>query len=116
MERIPVHPRHGRSLPEPVYSALIRDAATHDPTGIANTIRVTNPEASMRARLPENTRPACLIWGTRERRFQPLAEHAASHMPNLTVARLDAGHGMNMEQAGQFNTTVAEFIDQWQKD
>lgn len=116
MERIPVHPRHGRSLPEPVYAALVRDAATHDPIGIANTIGITNPAASMRGRIGENERPACLIWGTRERRFQPLAEHAEANMPNLTVARLDAGHGMNMEQAGQFNATVAGFIDRWQKD
>lgn len=110
MERIPVHPRHGRKLPQPVYEALLADARTHDPGGVANTIAITNPAVSMRDRLGENTRPACLIWGTRERRFAPLAEHAREHMPALTTVALDAGHGMNMEAADAFNAAVAEFM------
>lgn len=110
MERIPVHPRHGKSLPRPVYEALVADAREHDPAGIANTIAVTNPAASMHERLVDNSRPACLIWGTRERRFRPLAEHAQAHMPHLETVELDAGHGMTMEQPEAFNAAVLDFI------
>lgn len=115
MARIPVHPRHGWKLPKPVYEALVADSATHDPEGIANTIAITNAGASMRTRLTANTRPACLIWGTREKRFQPMAEYARTHMPKLKIVALEAGHGMNMEAAESFNSAVAEFIEQCQK-
>ena len=98
-------------LPGAVREALSEDARRHDPNGIANTIAITNPGASMRARLHENRRPACLIWGEKEKRFRPLAEYAQQHMPMLTTVRLDAGHGMNMEASEQFNTAVLEFLD-----
>jgi pimeloyl-ACP methyl ester carboxylesterase len=113
MERIPVHPKHGWRLPKPVYEALAADAGTHEPEGIAGTIGITNPEVSVRGRLAENTVPACLIWGTKERRFRPLAEHAIEHMPNLERVELDAGHGMNMECPEEFNKAVLEFISRW---
>jgi len=112
IERIPVHPKHGRKLPDVVYQALVADARLHDPGGIANTLEFTNPQASMHERLAENTRPACLIWGTRERRFRPYAAHAQANMPSLTTIELDAGHGMNMEAPSQFNQTVTDFIQQ----
>jgi pimeloyl-ACP methyl ester carboxylesterase len=110
MERIPVHPRHGWKLPKPVYEALVADAASHDPAGIANTIGITNPAVSMRERLADNTRPACLIQGIREKRFAPMAEAAEQAMPGLEIVRLDAGHGMNMEAARPFNEAVLEFM------
>jgi 2-succinyl-6-hydroxy-2,4-cyclohexadiene-1-carboxylate synthase len=112
MERIPVHPRHGRRLPKPVYDALCADARQHDPVGIANTVGITNPHASMRARLAENVRPACLVQGIREKRFFEMADHAKAHMPNLQVVELDAGHGMNMEAPDAFNRAVLDFLHQ----
>ncbi len=112
MERIPVHPRHGRKLPPLVYDALLADAARHDPQGVASTIGITNPEVCVRDRLGENTRPACLLWGRKERRFQPLAAFARETMPALTVVELDAGHGMNMEQPAAFNAGVLRFLEQ----
>ena len=111
MEKIPVHPRHGWRLPKPVYDALAVDADGHSPEGIANTLEFTNPESSMRSRIGENVRPACMIWGSKERRFQDLAEHARAQMPGLETATLDAGHGMNMEAPEAFNKAVLEFID-----
>jgi len=112
IEKIPVHPRHGWRLPKPVYNALVEDARTHDPLGIANTIGVTNPATSMRTRLTENVRPACMIWGTKEKRFRSLAEYADLHMPELTTVKIDAGHGMNMEAPQAFNDAVLKFIKQ----
>jgi 2-succinyl-6-hydroxy-2,4-cyclohexadiene-1-carboxylate synthase len=112
MERIPVHPRHAHKLPKPVYQALCADAQRHDPLGIANTLRRTNPQASVRARLGDNTRPVLLICGTRERRFRPHRDYAATVMPHLQVADLDSGHGMNMEDPQGFNAAVIAFIRQ----
>ena len=112
MVRIPVHPHHARTLPDEVQAALLADAELHDPGGIALTMRITTPDVSMRERLAGNTRPACLIWGQKERRFAPHAAFAESHMPALTIVPLDAGHGMNMEAPEPFNRAVIEFIEQ----
>lgn len=110
MERIPVHPCHARTLPADVYAALCADAREHDPAGIANTLRRTNPQASVRRLLGENQRPALLLCGSRERRFRPHRAHAARHMPHLEVADLDAGHGMNMEVPDAFNAALVDFL------
>lgn len=110
MERIPVHPRHARRLPAPLFDALAGDAARHDPAGIAGTLQYTNPHASVRGRLAENVPPALLLCGTRERRFRPHREHLAEVMTNLRIADLDAGHGMNMEAPTDFNTALVEFL------
>ncbi|MFU8816803.1 MAG: alpha/beta fold hydrolase [Pseudomonadales bacterium] len=112
MERIPVHPRHAIKLPGSIYQALCADAARHDPVGIANTLRRTNPEASVRARLGDNERPALLICGSRERRFQPHRSHAIARMPYLRVIDLDAGHGMNMEAPAAFDAAMIDFLRQ----
>ena len=116
MERVPVHPKHGWRLPKPVYDALVADAATHDPAGIANTIGITNPRVSMRQRLAENVRPACLVWGTREKRFADMAKAAGSTMPELETVPVDAGHGMNMEAPEAFTETVLRFLERCQKN
>ena len=110
MVRIPVHPKHGWRLPKPVHDALVADAQSHDPGGVANTIGITIPAISQRDRLADNTRPACLIWGTKEKRFAEMADYAIQTMPHLTTERLDAGHGMNMEDAPGFNEAVLRFV------
>jgi pimeloyl-ACP methyl ester carboxylesterase len=110
MERIAVHPRHARKLPTPVFEALCADAALHDPLGIANALRYTNPAASVRGLLDANSRPALLVCGTRERRFQPLRAVAAATMPHLEIVDLDAGHGMNMEVAPAFDDAIIAFL------
>ena len=93
------------------YEALLADARQHSPEGIAGTIGITNPEVSMRARLKENSRPALLIQGVREKRFAPLADYARSNMPHLETAQLEAGHGLNMEVPEAFNKSVIQFIE-----
>ena len=58
----------------------------------------------------DNLRPALMCWGTKERRFAPLAEWAATHMANLKIVKLNTGHGVNMEDSSGFNDAVIEFI------
>ncbi len=110
MRRIAVHPRHARKLPEPVYEALMADADLLQPLGIANTLRYTTPEVSVRYELAGNSKPALLVCGTREKRFQPHREFLETNMPNLTVAELSAGHGVNMETHGDFDRIVGDFV------
>lgn len=113
MERIPVHPRHARKLPSEIYQPLTAEARLHDPAGIANTLLHTSPAASVRDRVTENTRPALLICGERERRFRPHRQWVAERMPNLEIADLAAGHAMNMERPEAFNSAVLSFVDRW---
>lgn len=112
MERIPVHPKHARKLPRSVVADLIRDAQLHDPEGIARTLEITNPEVSVRLRIAENTRPAALVLGNREKRFKPHKAFIEANMPQLTIVELDAGHGMNMEVPAAFNQAVRTFLSQ----
>jgi pimeloyl-ACP methyl ester carboxylesterase len=109
--RIPVHPRHARRLPEPVYSALVEDANRLDPTGVANAMRETSPNASIRDIAHANPRPALLCFGQHEKRFAPLKDWAVEHMANLELATLDAGHAVNMEDAPGFNRAACRFIE-----
>jgi len=112
IERIPVHPKHAKGLPLPLYEALLADAQRHSPLGIANTVRYTNSNASVRNLIANNRRPVLLAWGTKERRFQPYAEFAVKNLPNLTVEKLAAGHGVNMESHEAFNRALVRFIQQ----
>lgn len=110
MERIAVHPRHARKLPQAIHAALCADAERHDPAGIAGALRHTNPNASVRDHLAENARPALLLCGARERRFQPHRAFVEATMPHTTIVDLDAGHGMNMEAPGPFNDALGAFL------
>lgn len=110
MVRIPVHPKHGWRLPKPVHEALVEDARSHNPAGVADTIGITIPALSQRQHLADNQRPACMIWGSKEKRFQEMAEYANEHMPHLTTEKLAAGHGMNMEDPAGFNEAVLRFL------
>ncbi len=112
IDRIAVHPRHARHLPASVKIPLLADAARHIPLGIANTMAWTTPRISVRSRIGTNTRPALLIQGQRETRFNPFADHALAHMPLLDGIRLDTGHGVNMEDASGFNQALVTFIRQ----
>jgi 2-succinyl-6-hydroxy-2,4-cyclohexadiene-1-carboxylate synthase len=112
IERMPVHPRHAKRLPAALYDALRRDSRQLNPRGIANTLRYTNPNVSVRTRVAANTRPALLVCGRHESRFAAHRDYAAAHMPHLTVVDIDAGHGVNMEAPDAFNHAVAAFVTQ----
>ena len=110
IEKIPVHPKRAYTLPKPVYEALLADAEFLSPIGVANTYRGTMPDTNILSIAGDNARPALMCWGTKERRFAPLAEWAVAHMANLAVVKLNTGHGVNMEDSNGFNEAVIEFI------
>ena len=116
IEAMPVHPRQARALAGPVYDAVLADAERLSPIGVAHTLEHTNPNISMRARLAENTRPALLVCGRRERRFRDKRDFAATHMPLLTVVDVDAGHAVNMEAQAAFDRAVTDFIGRLDDD
>ncbi len=110
IERMPVHPRHAKRLPTDLYDALMSDAARLSPLGIANTLRYTNPNATIRGRVRDNTLPALLICGREETRFATHREFARTQMPDLSIVDLAVGHGVNMEDPRGFNQALADFI------
>ncbi len=112
IEKIPVHPKHARSLPKKVYDALYADSKLLNPIGIANTLRKTTPNASIRQLAIDNQSPALLCWGTKEKRFVALKEWAENNMPNLKIQPIETGHAVNMQDAGAFNLAVSSFIEQ----
>jgi pimeloyl-ACP methyl ester carboxylesterase len=110
IERMPVHPRHTKRLAHDLYAALMEDAARLRPTGIANTLRYTNPNATVRGRVHANVRPALLVCGSAESRFAKHREFAQTEMPGLSIVDLAVGHGVNMEDAAGFNRAIGEFV------
>ncbi len=112
IERIPVHPRFAKRLDSDIYDAMLIDAELLAPLGIANTVRYTTPRVSVREDVNSNERPALLLNGQREKRFQPMREFIANAMANVAIVDLDAGHGVNMEAYADFNRALTEFITQ----
>lgn len=110
IERIAVHPRHARRLPESVYDALVEDAAKISPIAVANTMLRTNIAASTRDIAATNPRPALLTYGKHEKRFASSKDWVVNNMADVSVVELDAGHAVNMEDAQGFNEAWKNFI------
>ena len=113
IQRIPVHPRFARRLPDDLYHALTTDANRLSPAGVARTMRYTTPAVSVRDIAATNPRPALLCFGRNERRFAPLMQWATQEMAQLRVVELNAGHAVNMEDAAGFNQAMRSFIEQY---
>ena len=114
VNKIPVHPRRAHTLPKPVFDALLADAESLSPIGVANTYLGTMPHTHILEIAHTNPRPTLMCWGQKERRFRPLAQWAIEHMSNLNVVELEAGHGVNMEASGAFNLAVCDFLQRHQ--
>ena len=114
LERLAVHPSKARTLPEDVHQMLVEDADLLSPDGVAHTLEVTNLNATVRSLAADNQRPALLCYGTKEKRFAKSAAWAQAHMSELTVSEIEAGHGVNMENAEAFNTAVVSFLQDHQ--
>ncbi|MXX29981.1 MAG: alpha/beta fold hydrolase [Gammaproteobacteria bacterium] len=112
IERIPVHPRFAKRIDPASRALVLADATRLKPQGVANAIRCTTPEASVRSELGGNPRPALLLNGARETRFQPHRQFVADHMRQVRIVDLDAGHAVNLEAADAFNRALAEFVEQ----
>jgi len=113
LEKNPLHPRFATALPKAVYTPLLERSALLNAKGASRTLAITAPSVSVRERIAENTRPALLLQGVREKGFSADAKFASSAMPELSVQELDAGHGVNMQAAESFNTRVKEFVTTW---
>lgn len=112
IERIPVHPRFAKRIDPASRPLVLADAARLKARGVANAIRYTTPEASVRDDLGNNQCPALLLNGSRERRFQPHRQVVAERMRQVRIVDLDAGHAVNLEAADAFNQSLADFIEQ----
>ena len=112
LERMAVHPRHAKRLPQTVYDVLLADADLIDPEGIAKALEHTLPTASVRAELENNTQPALLVCGRFEKRFAAHRAFAKETMPALAIVDVDSGHAVNMSAAAAFNDAVAAFVRQ----
>lgn len=112
IRNIPVHPAHARSLPAHVRGPLLEDAERLTPLGVAHTIRYTAAALSLREKCQANRVPTLLVCGKREKRFLPLRDYAAAHMPHLNILDLDGGHAVNIDAAPEFNRAVRVFLTQ----
>jgi pimeloyl-ACP methyl ester carboxylesterase len=110
IEKIRVHPVHAQRLPPEIHQVLVADARLHTPYGIAQTLRHTTPNASVRDRIGHNQVPTLLVCGERETRFATKCAFAQQHMPHLQVVGTTAGHAVNIQVAPDFNTAAVDFV------
>lgn len=110
IEALPVHPMRAQHLSPSMYAALAEDAARLRPEGVARTLEITNPNASVRSEISGNRVNSLLACGTRESRFRSKRDYVAAQMPNLQIADLAVGHGVNMEDPAAFNDVVVSFF------
>jgi len=110
IKKIPVHPANARWLPKGVKAALLADYSSLIVLGVANTVRYTSPELSVRSEISKNRVPTLLMCGKREKRFKARRDFAESHMPLLDIVDLNAGHAVNIDAADEFNQAVTAFF------
>lgn len=110
LTKIPVHPVNARSLRPEVKGPLVSDAQILSVLGVANTIRYTSADLSLRGECENNKVPTLLVCGRREKRFQPIRDFAAAHMPLLEIVDLDGGHAVNIDAAEEFNNAAGTFF------
>ena len=110
LERLPIHPRQARRMPDAIKRKLCEEAARHDPRGTALTIAHTTPRAACGDRLAQNQVPTLLLCGVHEKRFEERRRFAEAHMPQLEVVELPGGHAVNVDAAGRFNAAAVDFL------
>lgn len=110
IKSIPVHPLQARFLKKEVREVLVEDCEKLNVLGVANTVRYTAADLSLREECEKNKVPTLLICGKREKRFQPLRDFAAVHIPLIEIVDLDAGHAVNIDAAEEFNQAVTAFF------
>jgi len=110
IKKIPVHPANARWLPKEVKAALLEDCSSLTVLGVANTVRYTSPELSVRTEISKNKVPTLLVCGKREKRFKTLRAYVEIHMPLLDIVDLNAGHAVNIDAAEEFNQAVTAFF------
>ncbi len=110
LESMAFFPKRTGRLPPAVEDELIADAALISLAGVANGLRWTSPGLCVTPRLAEITTPTLLVNGRRERRFQPLRDHAAKAIPGVRVVDLDGGHPVNLDRPEEFTAAVGEFL------
>jgi 2-succinyl-6-hydroxy-2,4-cyclohexadiene-1-carboxylate synthase len=113
IERIPVHPAMAVFMPEEVKTALLEDCARINVLGVANLIRYTLPEISVREEIGNNAVPTLLVCGKEESRFRPLRDFVQARMPLLEIVDLEGGHAVNVNAAEAFNEAVIRFIEKY---
>jgi len=110
LEALAFYPKRTGRLPPAVEDELIADAALISLAGVANGLRYTSPGLCVTPRLSEIEVPTLLVNGRRERRFQPLRDHAAAAIPGVRIVDLDGGHPVNLDCADAFTDAVEALL------
>jgi|TARA_R110002072_G_scaffold171703_5_gene325427 2-succinyl-6-hydroxy-2,4-cyclohexadiene-1-carboxylate synthase len=110
IESIPVHPKNAKRIPAEIKTVLLQDCELLNPMGVARTIVHTNGNSSIRDIAHENSVPALLLCGVKEKRFTEFRNFAVEQMTCLEVVDLPAGHAVNIEASTEFNKAVIDFL------
>ncbi|MPZ98009.1 MAG: alpha/beta fold hydrolase [Dehalococcoidia bacterium] len=103
-------PHRNRRVSAEVRAALHEDVLNHSAIGVARTSMWTLPYTSLYERIDENRVPALLVVGEREDGFAEQARFIEGRLPCVEVARLDGGHGVNLDVPDAFDAALRAFF------
>lgn len=111
-ERLPLFASQ-RRLPQAARARLRAQRLSHDPRGLANSLRGMGAGVMppVHDRLSEIRVPVLLIVGELDGKYVALAHDMAAAIPRATVAIIpDAGHAAHLEHPEAFTQAVLRFL------
>ena len=111
-ESLPLWDSQAR-LPVEAREKLRRQRLQNDPRGLANSLRGvgTGAQPALHDRLHRFSAPTRIVAGEDDTRFSTIAREMHRAMSHSRLEILPGiGHAVHLEQPGQFNRTVMEFL------
>ncbi len=111
-ESLPLFASQAR-LTKKARETLRAQRLRNDPVGLANSLRGVGAGAQppLHARLAELKAPACFIAGEKDAAYVEAAEAMATAVPDGRAVTVPlAGHAAHLEQPGDFNRILLDFL------
>lgn len=106
LTELPIHPLNAKRLPEPVVTALVKDAELLQSDAMLRCLQQTRAYLSVRDEFSALEVPTLIINGVWEKSFQATVDFARSQLAALKVVELEGGHAINAEQPLGFNSAI----------
>ena len=110
LEAMPFHPRHMRNVSSALRDAIVDDAKSIDPDGVANLMAGALKNISVHREIGRINPPVMLVNGSQERSFQESRDWLESTRPDFDIVDLNCGHSPNAEEPEQFNSILRAFF------
>ncbi len=109
VRKLPYHPVRARRFPPHLQERMVDAADALDRHALWQATATTTIDLCCRDVVEMLEVPTLLVNGRYEKSFQADRDFAAASVPGIEVVDLDAGHSVNIEDAGGFDRAVIDF-------